>query len=145
MKRLLIGLTAATLFGVGPASAQTSDRLRAAVTCKPTGAALTYDCSIDLKRGEKPVEAAAFMVGADMPSMPMAHNVKPVVATPTATPGLYTARLVLEMHGDWAVSLAIDKPARDKIVQVLNFTSSDVTVANRQQRPAGHHGKHHHH
>jgi hypothetical protein len=43
------------------------------------------------------------------------------------------------------VSLAIDKPARDKIVQVLNFTSSDVTVANRQQRPAGHHGKHHHH
>jgi hypothetical protein len=52
-----------------------------------------------------------------MPSMPMAHNVKPVKAAPGAAPGEYTARIKLEMFGEWALKLDVRKPVRDQIVK----------------------------
>jgi hypothetical protein len=52
-----------------------------------------------------------------MPSMPMAHNVKPVKAAPGSAPGEYTARIELEMFGEWALKLDVRKPVRDRIVR----------------------------
>ena len=60
-------------------------------------------------------------VGADMPSMPMAHNVKPVKAVPGSEPGTYRARIELEMHGDWAVKVDLAGPVRDRIVKSMRF------------------------
>jgi hypothetical protein len=56
-----------------------------------------------------------------MPSMPMAHNLKPVKALPGKNPGEYRARLELEMHGEWAVKLRISGPVRDQIVKKMRF------------------------
>ena len=103
-----------------PAAAQ---RLAADVDCKPTKHDLVYDCRIALKEAKsgKPVNGAEVSVGADMPSMPMAHNVKPVKAKPGAAPGEYEARIELEMFGEWALELNVRGPARDVIVKKLDF------------------------
>jgi len=103
-----------------PALAQ---RLAADIDCKPAKQALVYDCRIALRESGsgKPVSGADLSVGADMPSMPMAHNVKPVKAKPAKEPGLYTARLELEMHGEWALKLNVRSPVRDVIVKKIDF------------------------
>lgn len=96
-----------------------AQRLDAEVDCKPTKTDLVYDCRFVLKEAKtgKRVEGAELAVGADMPSMPMAHNVKPVRAAPGAAPGEYTARIELEMFGEWALKLDVRKPVRDRIVK----------------------------
>jgi hypothetical protein len=114
MKRALALLA---LSGIAaPALAQ---RLDAKVDCRPTKHDLVYDCRFVLKKAKtgKPVSGAELAVGADMPSMPMAHNVKPVKAAPGAAPGEYTARIELEMFGEWALKLDVQKPVRDRIIR----------------------------
>ena len=60
---------------------------------------LVYDCMITLegKTSGTPIAEAEFTVGADMPSMPGAHNIRPVPAEPHGTPGTYRARITLDM------------------------------------------------
>jgi len=114
-------LAAAALVAVAaPAAAQ---RLAADVECKPTKHDLVYDCRIALREAKSgtPVSGADVSVGADMPSMPMAHNVKPVKAKPGAAPGEYQARIELEMFGEWALRLDVRGPVRDVIVKKLGF------------------------
>jgi hypothetical protein len=121
MMRVLIAAAAAALAAVAsPAAAQ---RLAADVDCKPTQQDLVYDCRIVLTEAasRKPVAGADVSVGADMPSMPMAHNVKPVKAQPGKEPGQYTARIELEMHGEWALKLNVRAPVRDVIVKKVEF------------------------
>jgi hypothetical protein len=105
-------------------TAAVGQKLNASLDCKYTGTDLTYDCRITLQREGKPLSGAQITVGADMPSMPMAHNIKPVKAKPTSTPGEYLARLDLEMTGEWAVKLRIAGPVRDQLVVHYNFTES---------------------
>jgi len=114
MKRAL----ALMLLGAAPTAAL-AQRLDAEVDCKPTKHDLVYDCRFVLKEAKtgKLVSGAELAVGADMPSMPMAHNVKPVKAAPSAAPGEYTARIELEMFGEWALKLDVRKPVRDVIVK----------------------------
>ncbi len=89
--------------------------------CKFTGTDFIYDCIIRLT---PPLSGARIMVGADMPSMPMAHNIKPVKAAPGKAPGEYRARLDLEMRGEWAVKLRISGPLRDQLILHYDFTES---------------------
>ncbi|HET7297423.1 MAG TPA: FixH family protein [Burkholderiales bacterium] len=101
-----------------------AQRLNGNLDCRYTGTDFIYDCRIALQRGGQPLSGAQITVGADMPSMPMAHNIKPVKATPTGTPGEYRARLDLEMTGEWAVKLRIAGPVRDQLVLHYIFTES---------------------
>jgi hypothetical protein len=114
MKRAL----ALMLFVAAPTAAL-AQRLDAEVDCKPTQHDLVYDCRFVLKevKSGRLVSGALLSIGADMPSMPMAHNVKPVRAAPGAAPGEYTARIELEMFGDWALKLNVRGPVRDVIVK----------------------------
>jgi hypothetical protein len=121
MKALrLLGLVLATAL-VLPCEA--AERAHAEVRCVPAGERLTYQCSIRLThvRTGAPLTGAQLTVGADMPSMPMAHAVKPVAASPAGEPGLYRARIVLEMTGEWALQLKLSAPFRDRIVIRLPF------------------------
>ena len=67
------------------------------VQCNGTVERLVYDCMIYLtdKKTKKKVSGAKFMVGADMPSMPAAHNVKPNMAHSVGL-GIYHVKLNLE-------------------------------------------------
>lgn len=113
---LVLGVTLAL-------SCEAAERARAEVRCAPAGVALTYDCVIRLThaRTGAPLTGARLTVGADMPSMPMAHAVRPVTATPAGEPGLYRARIELEMTGEWALQLTLSAPFRDRIVSRQRF------------------------
>ena len=106
-----------------PMDASAQVRAKADVACQPTAQSLAYDCAItltDLRTGE-PLSGVTLTVGADMPSMPMMHNVQAVKATAEQEPGRYRARLVLEMHGDWALQLNISGASRDRVVAIVRF------------------------
>jgi hypothetical protein len=107
-----------------PAEAQ---RLDAAVVCDPTGNRLEYRCEINLfeSQSSEPVEDAEFVVRADMPSMPMAHNVPPAPARALDAPGLYEAVFELEMYGEWALRLEISEPRRDIVVVTQEFGAAE--------------------
>ena len=108
----------ALLLATAPAYAQ---RVHAGIDCKPAKGLMPYDCIIRLSRSGKPLEGARVSVGADMPSMPMAHNVKPVKASPGGKPGEYHARIELEMSGEWALKLRLSGPVRDQIIVKKTF------------------------
>jgi nitrogen fixation protein FixH len=108
-------------------SAGAAERTRIELSCSPiAGRALDYACRVKLTDSAgKPVEGAEVTIGADMPSMPMAHSVAPVKAKPAA-PGLYEAELALEMHGVWAVKLRLSPPRGEQTVRRLRFEPGKV-------------------
>lgn len=122
MNRTLVSIAAVALaLAAGPAAAQ--ERMDADVSCKRVGQSMQYDCLLMLKGklSGHPIQGAGIVVGADMPAMPMAHNVKPVKAEPTGKPGEYKFRMTLEMHGEWALKIRLAKPRQDLIVYKMMF------------------------
>ena len=107
-----------------PVLAGADERKAAEVECAPVEQeALVYDCTIALtgRKSGTPIPDAEFTVGADMPSMPGAHSVRPVPAEPHGAPGTYRARIELEMTGEWALKLDFTRPSRDRVVRKLHF------------------------
>jgi hypothetical protein len=139
------GVLAVAAAGLGGTVALAADRASAAIDCKATGEALVYDCIIKLAnaRTAAPLEQAKVSVGADMPSMPMAHNVAPVTARAGAAPGEYQARLALEMYGDWALRLKVEGPLKDQLVEVRSFDEKGSGPPRRKGK-APHGGGHRH-
>lgn len=115
-----------------PAYAQ---RAQAELSCKPTKTDFIYECTIKLARGGQPLPGARITVGADMPSMPMAHNVKPVTAKPGKSPGEYQAKLDLEMLGEWAVKLRIGGPVKDQLILLYDFDEKGAWPVIRSGKP----------
>ena len=114
--------------GMLPLPAAADERKSAEVECTPVEQQkLVYDCTITLKgkHSGTPIADAEFMVGADMPSMPGAHGVRPVPAGPHGVPGTYRARIELEMTGEWALKLDFTKPRRDRLVRKLHFGGTE--------------------
>ncbi len=99
------------------------ERANADVECKPAGKRLIYDCMIMLfgKKSRKPMTGAVILIKADMPTMPMAHNVRPVKAMAMGGPGQYRATLELKMYGEWALTMDISGPTRDRVIKKLQF------------------------
>ena len=113
----------AAAFALAAIPAQAQERMGADVTCKQVEKTMAYDCLIMLKGmlSGHPVQGAGVVVGADMPAHPMAHNVKPVRAEATGKPGEYKFRIVVEMHGEWALKIRLAKPRQDLIVRNVMF------------------------
>jgi len=128
-KALFLGLVLAF---PGAALAQ---RAQAEMSCAPTKTDFIYDCTIRLTRGGQPLPGAQITVGADMPSMPMAHNVTPVKAKPGKAPGEYTASLDLEMLGEWAVKLRLAGPVKDQLVLLYEFDERGTRPVIRSGKP----------
>lgn len=126
MKRL--NLAACLCVIALPALAQ-APRHRVDLGCKPTEKALVYLCTVSIiDAAGKPVDGADMLLSADMPSMPMAHNVKPVNLRPAAgKPGIYESSLELEMLGEWAVKLQLKAPHPDVVVRKLDFQRDQVS------------------
>jgi hypothetical protein len=122
---LPIALLASVIYTTGT---QAEERSRADTECRPTDQTLVYDCMIMLtgKNSGAPMDDVEFTVSANMPSMPMAHNVKPVKATPTGEQGTYRAKIELEMLGEWVLRMDISRPVRDTIINKLRFGASGV-------------------
>jgi len=95
-------------------------------SCMPHEQALTYACMVNLSVHSNPVSNAGISVSADMPSMPMAHNMRQIIATPVAgLTGQYEFVLVLEMAGDWRLIYNIARPFIDRLHEPLVIGISD--------------------
>lgn len=92
-------------------------RTKADVNCKNDG--LDLDCTIKLTNAATgaPLAGVNVTVGADMPSMPMMHNVPPVKAAAGAEPGSYRSKIELEMSGEWALRIDLTGPVRDRVIK----------------------------
>lgn len=112
-----------------------SQKVEAELACTLTKTDFIYDCRILLKREGKPLPGVQITVGADMPSMPMAHNVRPVRARPGKAPGEYLASLDLEMLGEWAVKLRLAGPVRDQLVLRYEFDEKGAQPLRRAGTP----------
>jgi hypothetical protein len=112
-----------------------SQRAGATLQCTATKTDFIYDCVIKLSKGGEPLSGAQITVGADMPSMPMAHNVKPVKAKPGAKPGEYQAKLDLDMLGEWAVKLRLAGPVKDQLILLYDFDEKGARPVTRAGRP----------
>jgi hypothetical protein len=128
VRRLIVSASLAVVASV--ASAQVP-RLRVDLGCQPTEASLTFLCTVAVTdSSDKPVNGVGLTLSADMPSMPMAHNVSPVKAQPVAgRPGSYQGRITLEMLGEWAVRLRIETPHPDIVVRKFDFQKDKVSPA----------------
>jgi hypothetical protein len=109
-----------------------AQKTSARLECKPTGKDFVYDCLIRL---EPHVAGVQVTMSADMPSMPLAHQVRPVKAQPTNTPGEYRARLDLEMTGEWAVKLRLAGPVRDQLVLHYEFDERGARPVRESGKP----------
>ena len=120
-KSLAVPAVAAAALWAGAGVA--AERAKATVECAPTATRLVYECKIMLmgRRSGAPLEGAKLVIGADMPSMPLAHNVRPVTASSGGGPGMYEATLELEMHGEWALRLDVSGPLRDRLIHKMHF------------------------
>jgi len=78
------------------------------------------------KKSGAPLDGAMVMVKADMPSMAMAHNVPIVHAVKGDKPGHYNARMKFKMHGDWALTIDVSGPFRDRVIKNLKVGSPMV-------------------
>jgi hypothetical protein len=114
-----------------PAEAQ---RAQAELQCRYMDKQYVYDCTIKLTRAGQPLPGVEITVGADMPSMPMAHNVKPVKASPGKAPGEYEAKLDLEMEGEWAVKLRLGGAVRDQLILNYEFDINGARPAVRRRK-----------
>lgn len=118
---LLLWLGAAALAPAAAAPRPTVD-----LQCVAFGMGPQLECTVRLRQANgQPLSGAAVTLGATMPSMPMAHQVRPVVAAPTATPGEYRGRLALEMSGVWAVQVDIASPVRERVARSLRVDECD--------------------
>ena len=138
----MIGLLSAALVAslILPAATRAAERARADVECTPTDQMLIYDCVIVLtgRKSRAAMDGVEFTVAADMPSMPMAHNVKPVKALPTGEPGRYHARIELAMHGEWVLKMNVSSPARDTIIFKMRFGASGGESDSPDKKPEKH-------
>jgi hypothetical protein len=137
VEMLIVGATLACFAGVATAA---NERAKAEVSCRPATDTLQYDCVIKLTnaRTGAPLTGVTLTVGADMPSMPMMHNVRPVKASPAQEPGAYQARVVLEMHGDWALQLNVSGSVRDRVIKTMRFDPDAVVPSTAPDKPASH-------
>lgn len=150
LRLLLAGIMLAG--SLAPATA--ADRAKATLDCKTVPSPeFAYDCTLDLAnaRTGAPLEGATTVLGADMPSMPMVHNVPPFTFKPAGKPGRYAARIQLDMYGPWAIKLRISGPLRDEVVAVYEFGVEGSAPRKRSgsgaksgREPAAKPRQHHH-
>ena len=122
----------ASLCAALPLLAGAASRPTVELQCVSFGSGPQLECTVRLQADGKPLTGAQVRLGASMPSMPMAHHVRPATAEPTGAPGEYRGRLELEMTGAWAVQVDIAGPARERFAKTLRVDE----CAGEQRCPA---------
>ena len=124
MRSIRLPLIAGLLALVPAIALAAGERPMVKVECKPTEDKLVFHCTFEVmgKKSHEPIEGAAFKVNADMPTMPLAHNVRPIRPEPVAgTPGRYEGKIEVEMLGEWTIKMTFDEPVRDIVIEKLTF------------------------
>jgi hypothetical protein len=120
--RRLLTRTWLALAAVAACAAPPPGSVDAEVACAPEGSPLRQRCTVRLsdRKTGRAVEGATVTLTADMPSMPLAHSVRPVAATAGPRPGTYRGILELEMAGRWVVAIRLEGPVKDQLTHTLD-------------------------
>ena len=112
----------AALLTVAAASsaAHAAPRAQVDAACVAWGTGPMLECTVRVAREALPLDGLQVTLGASMPSMPMAHSVRPVKAVATGRPGEYRGTLELEMNGAWALQIDLAGALRDRVVRTFD-------------------------
>ncbi len=121
MRRALLLLAAVSLGCSSPPPPSPA----AEISCVAEGQVLHQRCTVRLsdRRTGNAIEGATVTLGADMPSMPLAHHVRPAAATPGSEPGTYHGVLELEMTGRWVIAVRIAGPVEDQVTHPIDVAT----------------------
>ena len=114
--------------------------------CKATSKKFQYNCNVLFLQKKELMRGYSGFVGAKMPSMAMAHNVKPVkFSEKEDMMGHYEFTIQLEMLGEWMFQYDISIPTRDRVMEKLIFDKTKSTASDKKLNHSHHkHSDHKH-
>ena len=114
--------------------------------CTATSKKFQYNCNVLFINKKEPMSGYSGIVGATMPSMAMAHNVRPVKFTEKeGIAGHYEFTIQLEMLGEWMFQYDITNPKRDRVMEKLIFGKTKSIASNKKHNHSHHkHSEHDH-
>ena len=114
--------------------------------CTATAKKFQYNCNVLFFHKKEPISGYSGIVGAKMPSMAMAHNVKPVkFSEKEGMAGHYEFTIQLEMFGEWMFQYDISIPKRDRVMEKLIFNKTKSTASDKKHKHSDHkHSGHDH-
>ena len=120
--------------------------IKSQTECTATPKKFQYNCNVLFFQKKEPMSGYSGIVGAKMPSMAMAHNVKPVkFSEKEGMAGHYEFTIQLEMLGEWMVQYDISIPKRDRVMEKLIFNETKSTASDKKHEHSDHkHSGHDH-
>ena len=120
--------------------------IKSQTECTATSKKFQYNCNVLFFHKKEPMSGYSGIVGATMPSMAMAHNVKPVKFTEKEElAGHYKFTIQLEMLGEWMFQYDISIPKRDRVMEKLIFNKTKSTASDKKHKHSDHkHSGHDH-
>ncbi len=146
MDKLFLPLIALVfLLGLSPFSAF-SMMVKSHTECRATNEKFQYNCRVVFLQKQEPITGYSGLVGANMPSMAMAHSVKPVeFIEKEKMPGHYEYTIQLEMLGEWMLQYDISRPKRNRVMEKLTFNKTASKPTNKTHDHSDHkHSEHKH-
>ena len=141
MKKILRYLLSLLFFGLpllSPATALGASMPQVTVDCHAHGEGPLLTCDVTVKdANRRAISDADITLKAHMPSMPMAHSVKPIKAAAVDQNGLYRATLQLQMPGIWAVEVEVRAPDRERDISRID-TEVGPTKTTEQMKHKHH-------
>tara|TARA_A100001015_G_C14551899_1_gene541896 strand:+ start:86 stop:526 length:441 start_codon:yes stop_codon:yes gene_type:complete len=120
--------------------------IKSQTECTATSKKFQYNCNVLFFQKKEPMSGYSGIVGAKMPSMAMAHNVKPVkFSEKEGMAGHYEFTIQLEMLGEWMFQYDISIPKRDRVIEKLIFNKTKSTASDKKHKHSDHtHSGHDH-
>ena len=120
--------------------------IKSQTDCTATSKKFQYNCNVLFFHKKEPMSGYSGIVGATMPSMAMAHNVKPVkFSEKEGMVGHYEFTIQLEMLGEWMFQYDISIPKRDRVMEKLIFNKTKSTASDKKHKHSDHkHSGHDH-
>ena len=107
--------------------------------CTATSKKFQYNCNVLFLHKKEPMTGYSGIVGATMPSMAMAHNVKPVkFVEKDGMAGHYEFTIQLEMLGEWMFQYDISEPKRDRVMEKLIFDKTKSITSDEKDNHSHH-------
>ncbi len=114
--------------------------------CTATSKKFQYNCNVLFINKIEPMSGYSGIVGATMPSMAMAHNVRPVKFTEKeGMAGHYEFTIQLEMLGEWMFQYDITNPKRDRVLEKLVFDKTKSITFDKKHNHSHHKNSDHKH
>lgn len=108
------------------------------IDCHAHGSGPLLTCDVIVKdTNDHPISDAEITLKAQMPSMPMAHSVKPVKAAVMNKNGLYRGTLQLQMTGIWTIEVDIRGPFRERVTKRID-TEAESEKSTRKTKHKHH-------